>query len=89
MRNGDAELFQQLRDCPARRFLCSEPDDAFLEREQGVEARSYRHFKRLNFSLEELNDLFAVGTHGIRKRHPALQRWDAIRATAMTRLHRG
>jgi hypothetical protein len=88
MGNRDAELFQQLRDCPARGFLCSEPDDAFLEREQGVEARSYRRFKGLNFSLEELDELFAVGTHGIRKRHPALQRWYAIRATAMTRLHR-
>jgi hypothetical protein len=43
----------------------------------------------LNFSLEELNELFAVGTHGIKKRHSALQRWDAIRATAMARLHRG
>jgi hypothetical protein len=42
----------------------------------------------LNFSLEELDELFAVGTHGIRKRHPVLQRWYAIRATAMTRLHR-
>ena len=89
MRNGDAELFQQLRNRPARRLLRSEPNDAFLEREQGVEARSYRHFKRLNFSLEELNELFAIGTHGIKKRHSALQRWDAIRATAMARLHRG
>jgi hypothetical protein len=42
----------------------------------------------LNFSLEELDELFAVGTHGIKKRHSALQRWDVIRATAMTRLHR-
>jgi len=88
MRNGDAELFQQLHDCPARRFLCSEPDDAFLEREQGVEARSSQRFKGLNFSLEELDELFAVGTHGIRKRHPVSQRWYAIRATAMIRLHR-
>jgi hypothetical protein len=53
-----------------------------------MEARSCRRFKRLNFSLEELDELFAVGTHGIRKRHPALQRWYAIRATAITRLHR-
>ena len=88
MRNGDAELFQQLRNRPARRLLRSEPNDAFLEREQGVEARSYGRFKRLNSSLEELDELFAVGTHGIRKRHPVSQRWYAIRATAMIRLHR-
>jgi len=66
MGNGDAELFQQLHDCPARRFLCPEPDDAFLEREQGVEARSYRRFKRLHFGVEELDEFFAVDAHGTR-----------------------
>ena len=64
MRNGDVELLEQRHDCSARRLLCSKPEDAFLERQQGMEARSYRRFKGLHFGVEELDEFFASALMG-------------------------
>jgi hypothetical protein len=54
-----------------------------------MEAHSLGRCKGLHLGVEKFDELFAVGAHGTRKRHAALQWWDTVRAGAMTCLHRG
>jgi len=54
-----------------------------------MEAHSLGGCKRLHLGVEKFGELFVVGAHGTRKRHAALQWWNTIRTSAITRLHQG